>query len=52
MRRRPFGDIYVVEALKEREVEDWAAATLKEKAVAAVAKQVRPDWIVRLLRSA
>jgi hypothetical protein len=50
MRRRAFGGIYVVEALKDGEVEYWAAATLREKAVAAVAKQVGPDWTVTLTK--
>jgi hypothetical protein len=36
----------LVKRLKDGEVEYWAAATLNEKAIAAVAKQVGPDWIV------
>jgi hypothetical protein len=48
MRKRLFGGIYVVEAMKDGVVEYWAAATLQENAVAAVAKQLGPEWIVTL----
>jgi hypothetical protein len=48
MRRRILGGIYVVAAMKDGEIEYWAAATLQEKAVEAVQKQVGPDWLVTL----
>ena len=48
MRRRTFGGIYVVAAMKDGEVEYWAAATLQENAVAAVQKQVGSNWLVAL----
>ena len=48
MRKRIFGGIYVVAAMKDGEVEYWAAATLQEDAVAAVHKQVGPDWLITL----
>jgi hypothetical protein len=48
MRRRLFGGIYVVEAMKDGVVEYWAAATLQENAVSAVARHLGPEWIVRL----
>jgi hypothetical protein len=39
MRKRLFGGIYVVAAMKDGEVQYWGAATLQENAVAAVEKQ-------------
>ena len=48
MPNRVSGGIYVVEATKDGTLEYWAAATLRENAIAAVAKQVGPEWIVRL----
>jgi hypothetical protein len=48
MRNRVSGGIYVVEAMKDGAVEYWAAATLRENAVAAVAKQLESEWIVTL----
>jgi hypothetical protein len=48
MRKRLFGGIYVVAAIKDGEVQYWAAATLQENAVAAVEKQVGPEWLVTL----
>jgi hypothetical protein len=48
MRNRVSGGIYVVEAMKDGAVEYWAAATLRENAVAAVAKQLGPEWVVTL----
>jgi hypothetical protein len=42
----PLAAFMLVKRLKDGEVEYWAAATLNEKALAAVAKQVGPDWIV------
>jgi hypothetical protein len=48
MRKRLFGGIYVVAAMKDGEVQYWAAATLQENAVAAVEKQVGPEWLVTL----
>jgi hypothetical protein len=48
MRKRIFGGIYVVAAMKDGAVEYWAAATLQEDAVAAVHKQIGPDWLITL----
>lgn len=48
MRRHLVGGIYVVEAKKDGVTEYWAAATLRENAVAAVEKELRPGWIVML----
>jgi hypothetical protein len=48
MRKRLFGGIYIVAAMKAGEVQYWAAATLQENAVAAVEKQVGPEWLVTL----
>jgi hypothetical protein len=48
MRNRVSRGIYVVEAMKDGAVEYWAAATLRENAVAAVAKQLGSEWIVML----
>jgi hypothetical protein len=48
MRRRIFGGIYFVAAMKNGEVEYWAAATLQENAVEAVQKQVGAGWLVTL----
>ena len=48
MPRRLVGGIYVVEAKKDGLTEHWAAATLWENAVAAVEKELGPEWIVTL----
>jgi hypothetical protein len=48
MPRRPVGGIYFVEAKKDGVTEHWAAATLWENAVAAVEKELGPEWIVTL----
>ena len=48
MRRHLVGGIYVVEAKKDGVTEYWAAATLRENAVAAVEKELGPGWIVML----
>jgi hypothetical protein len=48
MRRHLLGGIYVVEATKDGVVEYWAAATLQENAVSAVANQLGPGWTVTL----
>jgi hypothetical protein len=48
MGRHLVGTIYVVEAKKEAVTEFWAAATLREDAVAAVEKELGPGWIVSL----
>ena len=48
MPRRLVGGIYVVEAKKDGLTELWAAATLWENAVAAVEKELGPEWIVTL----
>ena len=48
MPRRLVGGIYVVEAKKDGVTEHWAAATLWENAVAAVEKELWPEWTVIL----
>jgi hypothetical protein len=48
MRKRVSGGIYVVEATRDGAVEHWAAATVRENAVAAVAEQLGPEWVVTL----
>jgi hypothetical protein len=48
MRRRLVSGIYVVQAKRDRVVEYWAAATLRENAVAAIEKVLGPGWIVTL----
>jgi hypothetical protein len=48
MRNRVSGGIYVVEATKDGAVEYWAAAPLRENAIAAVAKRLGPEWFVTL----
>ena len=42
------GDIYVLRARKDDKIEYWAAATIQEKAVAAVEKELGPGWTVIL----
>jgi len=42
--------IYVVVAKKDNTVEYWAAATVRENAVAAVEKELPPGWTVTLTR--
>lgn len=42
------GGIYVVQATKGDQIEYWAAATIREKAVAAVEKELGEGWTVRL----
>jgi len=49
MRNRVSGGIYVVKAMKDGAIEYWAAATLREKVVAAVVEQLGPEWIVTLI---
>ena len=46
--QRSVGGIYVVQAKRDDQIEYWAAATIKEKAVAAVEKELGPGWIVAL----
>jgi hypothetical protein len=48
MSRHLVGGIYVVEAKKDGVTEHWAAATLRENAVAAVEKELGPGWIAIL----
>jgi hypothetical protein len=43
-------DIYVVMAKKGDAVEYWAAAIVREKAVAAVEKELLPGWTAALTR--
>jgi hypothetical protein len=40
MRKVLVGGIYVVQAIKGDQIEYWAAATIREKAVAAVEKEL------------
>jgi hypothetical protein len=42
------GGIYVLRARKDDKIEYWAAATIQEKAVAAVEKELGPGWTVIL----
>jgi hypothetical protein len=42
------GGIYVVQAKKGETIEFWAAATLRDKAVAAVEKELGEGWTVTL----
>ena len=42
------GGIYVLRARKDDKIEYWAAATIQEKAVAAVEKELGPGWTVTL----
>ena len=43
-------DICVVVAKKDNTIEYWAAATVRDKAVATVEKELRPGWTVTLTR--
>jgi hypothetical protein len=43
-------DIYVVVAKNENTIEYWAAATVRENAVAAVEKELLPGWTAMLTR--
>jgi hypothetical protein len=43
-------DIYVVVAKKDTTIEYWAAATVREEAVAAVEKELLPGWTATLTR--
>jgi hypothetical protein len=42
------GGIYVVQAIKGDQTEYWAAATIREKAVTAVEKELGDGWTVTL----
>jgi len=42
------GGIYVVQATKSDQTEYWAAATIREKAVAAVEKELGAGWSITL----
>jgi hypothetical protein len=42
------GGIYVVMAQKDGKVEYWAAATIRDQAVAAVEKNLPPGWTATL----
>ena len=42
------GGIYVVQATKGDQTEYWAAATIREKAVAAVEKELGAGWSITL----
>jgi hypothetical protein len=42
------GGIYVVQAIKGNQIEYWAAATIRERAVAAVEKELGPGWTITL----
>jgi hypothetical protein len=43
-------DIFVVLAKKDKAIEYWAAATIRENAVAAVQKELLPGWTAALTR--
>jgi hypothetical protein len=48
MRRGVIGGIYVVKVAKDAVTEYWAAATVRENAVASVEKEVGLGWTVTL----
>jgi hypothetical protein len=48
MRGSALGGVYIVQATKDGKIEFWAAATIKENAVAAVKKELGDGWIVTL----
>jgi hypothetical protein len=50
MRNRVSGGIYVVEAMRNGAVQYWAAATLRQNAVAAVVEKMGPEWVVTLTK--
>jgi hypothetical protein len=50
MRNRVSGGIYVVEAMRNGAVQYWAAATLRQNAVAAVVEKLGPEWVVTLTK--
>jgi hypothetical protein len=50
MRTTVAPDICIVVAKKDNTIEYWAAATVRDKAVAAVEKELPPGWTVRLTR--
>ena len=43
-------DIHVVLAKKDKAIEYWAATTVRDKAVAAVEKELLPGWTATLTR--
>jgi hypothetical protein len=43
-------DIHVVVAKKDNAIEYWAAATVRDEAVAAVEKELLPGWNAMLTR--
>jgi hypothetical protein len=50
MRNRVSGGIYVVEAMRNGAVQYWAAATLRQNAVAAVVEKMGPECVVTLTK--
>jgi hypothetical protein len=48
MRSSVVGSVYVVQAIKDDKTEFWAAATVREKAVAAVERELGDGWTVTL----
>jgi hypothetical protein len=50
MRSIVASDIHVVIAKKDNAIEYWAAATVRDKAVAAVEKELLPGWTATLTR--
>jgi hypothetical protein len=50
MRMSVAPDIYVVIAKKDNAIEYWAAATVRDEAVAAVEKELLPGWAATLTR--
>jgi hypothetical protein len=48
MRSSVVGSVYVIQATKDGKTEFWAAATVRENAVAAVERELGDGWIVTL----
>ena len=48
MRDRWTGDVHIVAATKDSQIEYWVAATQHEVAVAAVQQVLAPDWTATL----
>lgn len=42
------GDVYIVAATKDSQIDYWVAATRREDAVAAVRRLLAPEWKVTL----
>src|ERR1700722_1729365 len=48
MRKHLIGSIYIVRAERHGLAAHWAAATLQENAIAAVERELGPEWTVSL----